>query len=67
MHGIYIDTGPSDLWMVSDACNTTVRKETNMPPYRSSNIKPAVSLVNLLYRTVNRRRVRMQMVLLPKM
>ncbi|KAN0127433.1 aspartic peptidase [Lactarius tabidus] len=46
---VNIDTGSSDLWVVSDACTTTVCKNTNMPPYPSASINPAGGSVNLLY------------------
>lgn len=46
---VNVDTGSSDLWVVSNACATTVCKNTNMPPYPSANIKPAGGTVNLLY------------------
>lgn len=46
---VILDTGSSDLWMVSDACNTTVCQKTNMPPYPSANIKPAGGVISLLY------------------
>jgi len=46
---IYLDTGSSDLWVVSDACNTRVCNKTNMPMYPSANIQPAGGSVNLLY------------------
>ena len=46
---IYVDTGSSDLWVVSDACNTTVCSKTNMPVYPSANIQPTGGSVNLLY------------------
>jgi hypothetical protein len=46
---IYLDTGSSDLWVVSDACNSTVCENTNMPPYPSADIKPAGGSVTLLY------------------
>src|SRR5260221_1414278 len=46
---IYIDTGSSDLWVISDACNTTECKATNMPVYPSADIQPAGGSVNLLY------------------
>ena len=45
----YLDTGSSDLWMVSDACNTSVCHKTNMPPYPSANIEPAGGDVSLSY------------------
>ncbi|KAH9179380.1 acid protease [Lactarius sanguifluus] len=44
-----VDTGSSDLWVVSSACTTSVCESTNMPPYPSANIKPAGGSVNLLY------------------
>ncbi|KAF8500835.1 aspartic peptidase domain-containing protein [Russula emetica] len=46
---VILDTGSSDLWMVSDACNTTVCQQTNMPPYPSVNINPVGGNVSLLY------------------
>jgi hypothetical protein len=46
---IYVDTGSSDLWVISDACNTQVCKTTNMPVYPSVDIQPAGGSVDLLY------------------
>ncbi|KAI9443354.1 acid protease [Lactarius indigo] len=46
---VNIDTGSSDLWVVSSACTTTVCESTNMPPYPSTNIKPAGGSVDLRY------------------
>ncbi|KAH9159493.1 aspartic peptidase domain-containing protein [Lactarius sanguifluus] len=46
---VNVDTGSSDLWVVSSACTTSVCESTNMPPYPSANIKPAGGSVNLLY------------------
>jgi hypothetical protein len=45
----YLDTGSSDLWIASDACNTKVCQKTNMPPYPSADIKPAGGVVSLSY------------------
>ena len=46
---IHVDTGSSDLWVVSDTCTTTVCKNTNMPPYPSASIQPAGGSVDLQY------------------
>lgn len=46
---IYVDTGSSDLCVISDACNTQVCETTNMPVYPSVDIQPAGASVNLLY------------------
>lgn len=45
----FVDTGSSDLWVVSDACNTKVCNKTDMLVYPSANIQPAGGSVNLLY------------------
>jgi len=44
-----VDTGSSDLWVVSDACKTKVCNNANMPRYPSASIKPAGGPVNLRY------------------
>ncbi|KAH9983325.1 aspartic peptidase domain-containing protein [Russula compacta] len=44
-----IDTGSSDLWVVSDACKTTVCENTKMPAYPSASIMAAGGSVELLY------------------
>ncbi|KAI0304284.1 acid protease [Multifurca ochricompacta] len=46
---VNIDTGSSDLWVVSDACKTSICKSTDMPAYPSASIKPAGGSVKLLY------------------
>ena len=46
---IFLDTESSDLWVVSDACNTKVRNKTDMSVYPSANIQPAGGSVNLLH------------------
>jgi hypothetical protein len=46
---VNVDTGSSDLWVVSSACTTTVCESTNMPPYPSADIQPAGGSVSLLY------------------
>ncbi|KAI0270042.1 acid protease [Gloeopeniophorella convolvens] len=46
---VNVDTGSSDLWVVSDACKTSVCKGTNMLPYPSANMTAAGGSVNLLY------------------
>jgi len=46
---VTIDTGSSDLWVVSDACETTVCRNSNMPAYPSANITLAGGAVNLQY------------------
>jgi len=46
---VNLDTGSSDLWVVSSTCKTTVCKNTNMPAYPSSSIVPAGGSVDLLY------------------
>jgi hypothetical protein len=45
----FVDTGSSDLWVVSDACKAKVCINTNMPRYPSASIKPAGGPVNLRY------------------
>ncbi|KAA1469639.1 acid protease [Dentipellis sp. KUC8613] len=46
---VNLDTGSSDLWVVSDACKTNVCKTSRMPAYPSSQIKPAGGSVALQY------------------
>ncbi|KAI0313848.1 acid protease [Amylostereum chailletii] len=46
---VNIDTGSSDLWVVSDACSTDICSKTNEPPYPTSRLSPAGGSVNLLY------------------
>jgi hypothetical protein len=46
---IFVDTGSSDLWVVSDAYNTKVCNKMDMPVYPSVNIQPAGGSVDLLY------------------
>ncbi|THH20596.1 hypothetical protein EW146_g805 [Bondarzewia mesenterica] len=46
---VNLDTGSSDLWVTSDACETAICERTNMPPYPTANLNPAGGSVSLLY------------------
>jgi len=46
---VNLDTGSSDLWIISDACKTDICKKAVMPPYPSSQLQPAGGSVSLLY------------------
>ncbi|TFY64841.1 hypothetical protein EVG20_g5810 [Dentipellis fragilis] len=46
---VNLDTGSSDLWVVSDACKTNVCKTSRMPAYPASQIQPAGGSVTLQY------------------
>ncbi|KAH9969769.1 aspartic peptidase domain-containing protein [Russula dissimulans] len=46
---VNLDTGSSDLWVISDECKTTVCQSVNTPTYLSADIKLAGGSVNLSY------------------
>ncbi|TFY83839.1 hypothetical protein EWM64_g166 [Hericium alpestre] len=46
---VNLDTGSSDLWIVTDACKTQVCRHSNLPPYPSAQVKPAGGSVALQY------------------
>jgi len=46
---VNLDTGSSDLWVISDQCKTTLCQSSNVPAYPSANIMPGGGSVNLSY------------------
>ncbi|KAI0772172.1 aspartic peptidase domain-containing protein [Irpex lacteus] len=46
---VNLDTGSSDLWVMSDACNTKVCKASTSQPYKASSGKSTGADVNLQY------------------
>jgi len=46
---VNLDTGSSDLWVISDECKTTVCRSITTPTYLSAGIKLAGGSVNLSY------------------
>lgn len=43
------DTGSSDLWVVSDACQTGTCRNSKVPRYPSSSVRPAGADVQMFY------------------
>ncbi|KAF9465351.1 aspartic peptidase domain-containing protein [Collybia nuda] len=46
---VNLDTGSSDLWVVSDACQTGTCQNSKVPRYPSSSIRPAGADVQMFY------------------
>ncbi|KAI0917092.1 hypothetical protein AcW2_007316 [Taiwanofungus camphoratus] len=44
-----LDTGSSDLWVMSDACHTQACQSSNSTPYSSTTFQPTGASVNLTY------------------
>jgi hypothetical protein len=46
---VHIDTGSSDLWVISDACNTDACKESSTTRYQSSSLNYSGASVAMFY------------------
>jgi len=46
---VHLDTGSSDLWVISDACETALCRGSNLPRYHSSSLNASGTEVTMNY------------------